>query len=369
MRQTRRWDREAFAALLASRSLRASAHVGDGSRANSSRHVHHRDAAAHHLHGLGAEWPAMLAILKETLFFPAITGDEVEKLREDLVTTARQLEESNLEYVKQEFYRRAYAGHPYGRVTFGTEETLAAITRDDLERFHTAHWTPDRVVVGLVGDVDPASVAEWIASRWADLGDFPATSPWELDPGAWTLDWSPPTEPEVLALGKNYWTVNWGRPGAHATDPDFDATRVLARMAGNHHFYKYVYEEGVSYRSWIHFWPHLGPGAWILENDVNRDRFDEIVAMFDEDLKRYATEGFGRREFDEAVRRMINGAILGRQDQRVTAWQLALAEGNGVGFERITGEVERLRAVTHDDVARLAPRVLAPDGMLRLHQK
>ncbi|MGD8394139.1 MAG: insulinase family protein [Candidatus Eiseniibacteriota bacterium] len=369
MRQTRRWDRASFAALLAARSLTASAHLGDGSRANTSRHVHYRDAAGHHVYGLEAEWPTMLAILKETVFFPELAGDEVEKLREDLITTARQLEESNLELTKQEFYLRAYAGHPYGHATFGTETTLASITAQDLAAFHAACWTPDRVVVSVVGDVEPDTVAAWIASRWADLDKFPARPPWAIDADAWTLDWSPPAAPVVLDLGKNYWTVNWGRPGASAADPEFDATRVLARMAGNDHFYKYVYEEGVSYRSWIHFWPHLGPGAWILENDVNRERFDAILAMFEEDLNRYATEGFARREFEEAVRRMVNGAVLNRQSNRLAAWQLAVAEGNGVGFERVTGEVERLRAVTFAEVSRLAPRIFQPDGMLRLVQQ
>lgn len=368
MRQTRRFGREQFTRLLASRSIVAGEDMRVGSRANTSRHVDYRDAAGHHYHGLGAEWPTMLACLKETLFFPDFSKDETEKVRDDLVTAARLLPESNLEFIKQEFYNRAYEGHPYGHPTFGTEESLSGITADDLEAFHRARWTPDRTVVSIVGDVDPDEVAAWIASRWGDL-PHAAREPWKLDPSAYALDWSPPAEQQVLDLGKDYWTVNWGRPGAAMGDADFDASVVLARMAGNDHFYKYVYGEGVSYRSWINFWHHLGPGAWILENDVKRERFDEILAMFDEDLARYAAGGFTEQEFDDAAQRLVNNAILQAQDNETTAFRLAVAEGDGVGFAHETRMVDRIRAVTWDQVRDLAGKVFAPEDVLRLVQQ
>jgi zinc protease len=310
----------------------------------------------------------MLACLKESLFFPDFDEAEVEKLRADLVTRARQLRENNLEYIKQEFYREVYTSHPYGRATFGDEESLAAITVDELRAFHAENWRPERTLISVAGDVDPDEMAAWIASRWADLPAEPA-EPWQIDPAEHAVDWEPPAETLVLDLGKNYWTVNWGRPGMPMTDPAFLSSVVLARIAGNEHFYKYVYEEGVSYRSWIAFWQHLGPGAWILENDVNRERFDEILAEFDEDLTRYSTTGFERAEFDDAQLRVVNRRVLRSQDARILAWRLAVAEGNGVGFRRETGIAEAVRKVSYDDVQALAQEVFAPDAILRLNQQ
>ncbi|MBZ0266657.1 insulinase family protein, partial [bacterium] len=368
MRQTRRFGREQFTRLLASRSIVGREDMSVGNRANTSRHVDYRDAAGQHYRGLAEEWPAMLACLKETLFFPDFSGDETEKVRDDLVTEARLLPENNLEYIKQEFYRRTYAGHPYGRATFGTVESLGGLSSGDLETFHRAKWTPDRTVVSIVGPVDADEVAEWIASRW---GDLPRDNrpPWTLDPTVPSLAWDPPAEQQILDLGKDYWTVNWGRPGAAMTDEDFDASVVLARMAGNDHFYKYVYGEGVSYRSWINFWAHLGPGAWILENDVKRERFDEILAMFDEDLARYAAGGFTEQEFEDASQRLVNRTILQAQDNVTTAFRLAVAEGNGAGFTQETRTVDRVRAVTWDQVRDLATEVFAPEKILRLVQQ
>lgn len=369
MRRTRRWNREDFQRLLSTRSIQASMHKSTGSRANTSRHVDHRDAAAHHYVGLGAEWSTMLACLKETLFFPDFDTDEIEKIREQQLTAAQLLPENNLEYIKQEFYKRVFADHPYGRETFGNEESLAAITEKELRAFHAERWRPDRVVVTVVGNVDPAQVAEWVATRWADLS-ADAAQPYTIDPTRASLAWSPPSEHQILDLGKNYWTVNWGRPGVTAQDAKQRESMVLARMAGNDHFYKYVYGEGVSYRSWINFWSHLGPGAWILENDVKQERFDEILGMFDEDLARYTTdEGFTREEFDAAVQRLVNRSILDAQDNALTAWRLTVAESNGLGFEWHTQLVDGIREVTFEDVKSLAREVFAPNEIYRLNQQ
>jgi zinc protease len=72
-----------------------------------------------------------------------------------------------LEWIKQEFYVRAYGDHPYGRPTIGTEESIKSITPADLEAFHRAEWTPNRAVVVLVGDVKPEEVATFISKNWA----------------------------------------------------------------------------------------------------------------------------------------------------------------------------------------------------------
>ncbi|MDP6461175.1 MAG: insulinase family protein, partial [Gemmatimonadota bacterium] len=364
LRATRSFDQSELGQLLGSLAMTATAHASIGSRANTSRNVDYRDSAGRHLRGTADTWREALTILKETTFFPQFDPKEMSKVREDLLTEIRTLPENNLEYIKQQFYVSAFEGHPYGRPTVGTEESISAISSDDLAAFHKAHWTADRVVVTLVGDVDPHHAAEWLASHWADV---PNRRAGPLPP-AETVDWAPSPETKVIPLGKDYWTVNWGRPGALWTDADQIPSRVLSRMAGNDHFYKYVYGEGVSYRSWIRFWEARGPGMWIIENDVKRERFDEILAMFEEDLVRYSEEGLPRKNFEDAVMRLINSHVLSRQDNAVLAWRLAVAEGNG-GFESYTRAPENLRAVTFQQVSSLAAEVFAPSAILRMVQQ
>ena len=47
------------------------------------------------------------------------------------------------------------AAHPYGALT--TEESIKAITRDDVVAFHKAYFQPGRALVTVVGDVSAAT--------------------------------------------------------------------------------------------------------------------------------------------------------------------------------------------------------------------
>lgn len=365
LRSTRRWNDETFQLLLGSLGATASAHISVGSRANTSRNVDYRDAAAHHYTGLASQWKELLACLKESMFFPAFDSTEVERARTSLLTEVRAIEEDQLELIKQDFYNRAYAGHPYGRPTVGTEASLKSLGPADLARFHAEHWQPAQCVISIVGNVVPEDVASWVASRWADLPR--AGTPRANAPAA--VRFKAPAKPVTVKRGKDYWTVNWGKPGASFEDPAWMTSTVLSQIAGNDHFYKYVYGEGVSYRSWIRFWPNLHSGTWILENDVKRERFDEILRKFEEDLKRYVSSGFTETEYRDAVQRLVNSKILDAQTNSLLAWDLAVTEGNGVGFERTTKIVDHLRAVKFDEVQALARTTFPVNTLLRLNQK
>jgi predicted Zn-dependent peptidase len=50
------------------------------------------------------------------------------------------------------------AGHPYERTT--TEESLGAITRDDLVAFHSTYVRPQNVKFVVAGDITPAQAVE-----------------------------------------------------------------------------------------------------------------------------------------------------------------------------------------------------------------
>ena len=241
------------------------------------------------------------------------------------------------------------------------------MTPADLEAFHRAEWTPNRAVVVVVGNVKAEEVATFIAKNWADIPATSAPALAEKMKKGWKF--KPPSSLQTLNRKKDYWTVNWGRPGVSFTDPAYWTSAVLSQVAGNDHFYKYVYGEGVSYRSWIRYWANLGAGTWILENDVKRERFDEILSKFDEDLKRYSSKGFTEKEHADAVQRLVNSKVLDAQTNSILAWDLAVAEGNGAGFRRATDAVESLRGVRYQDVQALASDVFQSKKMLRLVQK
>lgn len=67
-----------------------------------------------------------------------------------------------------------YGDAPYGTLSDGTKESLAAITRDDLVAHRAAYWHPARTQVIVSGGIDPESA---IALTEKLLGDWQSNSP------------------------------------------------------------------------------------------------------------------------------------------------------------------------------------------------
>jgi zinc protease len=73
------------------------------------------------------------------------------------------------------------------RDTIGTDETLNGATAEGLRAFYERWYRPDRTVVIMVGDADPAMMESLIAKRFAD----------------WRASGPPPREPDYGAIARN----------------------------------------------------------------------------------------------------------------------------------------------------------------------
>ena len=352
------WDR-----VMSAEAISHQTALGFDDRSNVSRNVHYRDGATLAFGGTRQTWRTALALAGEAVFRPTFPDGEVAKAREVLLSEIDTLSEDNLELIKQEFYRFAYAGHPYGRPTIGDRSTVEAIAAADVRAFHAATWTPDRVTIAVSGHVKPEEVAELVATRLGDVkgtraGPLPATTAPEPRPV--------PERRKTLVLGKQQHCVNFGFTTLPSSDPRFPALDLVTAIARGRHFYKYVYDRGVSYRSWIKVWEHRGPSAWILENDINHEAFDPTVAEMEHDLQDYARAAFSQLEVNLSRTRALNRAVLDEQNGLLMAFELARAQGDGLGFEHQVRLPAAYRAVTLEQVNALAREVFGNRDLYRL---
>lgn len=64
-------------------------------------------------------------------------------------------------------------GHPWSRATVGTPQTVQALGVAEVDRFLRSHFTPERVVVAVVGPVEDARVREHLATYLTAEGPIP----------------------------------------------------------------------------------------------------------------------------------------------------------------------------------------------------
>ena len=105
---------------------------------------------------------AALAAMLQQPVFPAAA---LERERARLVARLREAESQPGTLADRRFYAALYEAHPYGRVA--TAETVAAIERDDIVRFYRQHYSADRAVVTILGDLSADAARELAAQLTA----------------------------------------------------------------------------------------------------------------------------------------------------------------------------------------------------------
>lgn len=174
--------------------------------------------------------------------------------------------------------------HPFGQLT--TEETLAAITRDDVVAFQKAYFQPGRAVVIVSGDVTPATAKATVEKA---LAGWPA--------GGGKPDFSypalPAKAPTTIYLvdkpGAAQSTFAIGNPGPPRNTPDYYALEVMNTLLGGmfqSRLNANIREEkGLSYGVSSSFAFGKGPGAFRAGGDIISAKSDVALVEFMKELR------------------------------------------------------------------------------------
>ena len=103
----------------------------------------------------------------------------------------------------------------------------------------------------------------------------------------------------------------------------------------------------------------LVPGAFITYAQCEPDKGPEVVEIIHRNLRRTQTHEFTQAEVDEAVNMILTAELLANQSMAALSMQAALDELYGFGYDFHKGYEKRLRAVTPDEVTRVAKKYLA----------
>src|SRR6478609_10603029 len=84
--------------------------------------------------------------------------DAVERVRAQIIAGLKFDENDPEEVASQAWDRLAFHDHPYGRPIKGSKDSIAAITRDDLQDYVRRVFARDKLVITVVGDIDPETL-------------------------------------------------------------------------------------------------------------------------------------------------------------------------------------------------------------------
>jgi len=249
--------------------------------------------------------------------------------------------------------------HPYGRPSVGTHEGVDAVTRDDLIAHHESLVTPNNTVVTVFGDVTAEQALEMVEDEFEDWEPgHPASAEIALEPRR--------AEPDTLESyhDRAQTVIFMGYHGMPYSAEDRYAMDVLDAVTSGIYYpggWLHTDLRGNSLVYVVHAYNFTGydTGYFGIYAATFEEALDQAMGIINGHMERIATEPVSEDELELAKQLCIVMDQTNRQTNAAQAHDAAVPELYGLGHDYESDYAERIRAVTADDVLRVAKEYLS----------
>jgi zinc protease len=188
------------------------------------------DASAVRLNVPTARLAAALPIMADVALRPAFAQAELDRLRQERLTTLIQARDDPAQVAPLAFARVVYGGpHRYGTAAMGTPATLKAFTTSDLRSFHTAMYHPANSTLVVAGDVSADAVLPLLEEQFGGW-KAPAAPARTAVPAALQLTQRQITIVDMPGAEQSQIRIGW--VGVPRSTPDYFTLQVLNTILG-----------------------------------------------------------------------------------------------------------------------------------------
>ncbi|HEX9190965.1 MAG TPA: pitrilysin family protein [Candidatus Deferrimicrobiaceae bacterium] len=296
-------------------------------------------------------------LFAESLREPTFPAEELEKKRRETLGALTQQKDQLTQTTILLFLAAHYGEHPYGRNPIGTENSVRAMTPEDLKRYYERWADPRNMVIAVSGDIG-AEVA--LAAVRKAFSDFPER------PGYEPLGALPVPAPAGIRRAEEqrekqqaHFVI--GYPGARFTDPDRYSLDVLGSALagmGGRLFVNLRDRKSLAYSVTSFSSEQVDPGFFAFYMGTSADKLDGAVADTLKEIGEVKADGVTQEELDRAKKWMIGSYEIGLQSNSSYVDKMVYNELYGVGYEETFRAPEKIAAVTLSDVNRVAGSVL-----------
>jgi predicted Zn-dependent peptidase len=295
-------------------------------------------------------------VLADMLLHPLLDAQEMERERSVVQQEIRRNRDQPGVWVSELLTRALYGDQPLGWSTTGNEETVAAIQRQDFLSYMDAWYVPANIVMSLSGNVGHQEVVTLARRHFEDRPAKPS-------PSFRALDSDPPSQ-RVAVEGRPISQANLAMalPAFARKDPDRYALMIFNTLLGrgmSSRLFKEVRERrGLAYSVGSAVSRYFDTGLLVISAGVAPQNLKEAARVIVDELRKLVEEPVSEEEMTKVRDYAVGSFRLSLETPMALgqrAGELLLTMGE---IEPIESVVEKLRAITADDILRVARRIV-----------
>jgi zinc protease len=295
---------------------------------------------------------------------PAFNPEQVQLAQTQLRGAIARRDDEPRDIASRELGKLIYgADSPYARTI--EYATLDRIDREDLINFHQTYVRPEQMIIGIVGDFEAASMKELIAQHfgsWQGSKAEPNLKP----PGAQQSQ-----AQKIFMIDRPHLSqsnVLLGQIGGEINSPDYAALTVMNGVLngfGGRLFNNIRTQKGLAYSVSGRWQPGFDyPGTFVAGGQTRTETTSEFIEALKTEIKRLREQPITEKELAYAKESILNSFIFNFEKPSQSLSRLMTYEYYGYPQDFIFDYQKRVKAVTKDDVQRVARKYLNPDRLV-----
>ena len=312
--------------------------------------------------------PMAIDVLVDMITSATITSADVDQERTVVLEEIAMRDDDPADIVHETFAKAMYGDAPLGRSILGSVENISSLTRRSIFGFYKKYYTPDRLVVSVAGNVEHAQIVKLVRKAFdsggVDLGAtesspfVPANKKAKVNRTGGFVKFDKDTEQANVVIGV---------PGIDRSDERRYILNVLNSALGggmSSRLFQEVREKrGLVYTvySFAQQFQDAGiAGIYAGCNPKNLSTVREVCANVLSDIVEH---GITKAELEKAKGQVSGGMVLGLEDTGSRMSRNARSELNFGYITSVSEVLDRVSAVTLEDVHALAHHLWSQEPM------
>ncbi len=306
----------------------------------------------------------VMGLLAAALLKPDFPAEQIEIVRAQILSGLRQAKQDTRGEAEQALRRMLYPeGHPYRERVSGTEESVTAMTRDDLVAYSERAYRPSAVIVAVAGGMNHSEAVELVERH---LGAWSGETPPLIVPDPPTIDESQRITQELP--GKSQADIAIGGIAIPRLSPDFQALNVanliLGRLGLMGRLGESVREkQGLAYYAFSGLEVGIGTGFWSARAGVNPEHIERAIETILAEVRTYLAEGPTTDEFRDAIGNLTGSLPLGLETVGSIASIIADIGFFDLGLDYLQRYRATILALTPEQLIDTMRRYINPDRL------
>ncbi|HEX9694856.1 MAG TPA: pitrilysin family protein [Actinomycetota bacterium] len=310
-----------------------------------------------HSRTLDEDLPMAVEVIADMVEHSLLNDADVESERQVVLEEIGMHDDAPDDIVFDLFNETIWGDHPLGRRIQGRADTVAAMSREQVHAYYRLHYRPGNLVFAAAGNVRHDDVVDAVGKAYAHAPAGPTRV-------ARTGDTAPPLHNRIHVeqrkLEQSH--VVYGTGGLSRNDPDRFALGVLNIVLGggmsSRLFQEIREKRGLVYSVWSSHTGYAETGLFTIYAAAAAKRVREVLSLVRDEIARVVEDGITGEELARGKGHLTGSLVLGLED---TGSRMSrLGKGELCHNEILSPDevVERVKAVTQDDVIAAGRRVL-----------